>query len=654
MAKKRKPPKSSSPPCHVSGSDSTPSYVLSESSPGFSPAVDVLPPVPSPVGAFAPLLPSEPVSLPVIHELEEDVSGSLNSETPATECSVPDVPVRSVSVSPPLNSSASQFDVGGTGSATFETPAIVIHVPVPDVSVTTGDVSPPKDPSASQAAISGLVPDATLPVPAIANQTGLSTTAPIPASSPGSLKAAEIWKGFRKGSSPNLVPTETPFILESGEACVTIPNEVVEKNKKAWESFIIGQFYDDAPARAAVHAIVNGIWSRQKRDISVSKMDGNAFLFRVPCPLARRRILSQSLWQIDGQTMFVAKWSPGLQQEKPALTMVPVWLEFSGVPLQFFNRDALKEIAGLVGHPICLHPTTENLTNIEVAKVYTVIDPTKHLPNYVNASFESGDIRRISVSCPWLPSICSHCKKVGHTISRCKSAPPTCSVCNSVKHSESHCPRSMNANGNLGKGISNKGKGKSFISKGKAPIKSLLPIVSKSSQVYRVVRVNNENSGDRSPSSKDVVNAPAAGPAATAPAQAPPLLKGAPSYANSVTAPSFGSVQDRTLVSASSSHALALLPILGTSSPSKHVSDSPVVTDHDLEEGEICVDLTGFGESSYSPLSSVSGSSESESLSGDEDNPADDSDKFIEVFSRRFYKKSKAKANARVRGPLIL
>lgn len=204
---------------------------------------------------------------------------------------------------------------------------------------------------------------------------------------------------------------------------MTIPNAVVEKNKKAWECFIVGQFYEDSPPKGAVHAIVNGIWSRQRRDISVSKMEGNAFLFRVPCPNARRRILAQSCWQIDGQTMFVAKWSPGIQQNKPELEMVPVWLELTGVPLQFLNRDALKEIDGLVGHPVRLHPSTKNLTDIEVAKVYTIIDPRKPIPEYENARFESGDISRISVSSPWLPSLCSYCKKVGHTISRCKSAP---------------------------------------------------------------------------------------------------------------------------------------------------------------------------------------------------------------------------------------
>lgn len=144
---------------------------------------------------------------------------------------------------------------------------------------------------------------------------------------------------------------------------------MIEKNKKAWDSFILGQFYEDPPARGAVQAIVNGIWSRQRRDISVSKMEGNSFLFKVPCPIARRRILSQCLWQIDGQSMFVAKWSPEIKPSKPELSMVPVWLDFVGVPLEFFNKEGLEHIAGLVGHPVCLHPMTENLINVEVAKV---------------------------------------------------------------------------------------------------------------------------------------------------------------------------------------------------------------------------------------------------------------------------------------------
>lgn len=277
---------------------------------------------------------------------------------------------------------------------------------------------------------------------------------------PGPKSPAEHWRRFVKSNTKKLEPEGTPFTLDSGEACVRIPNSVIEKNKKAWDSFILGQFYEEPPARGVVHAIVNGIWSKQRRDISVSKMDGHAFLFRVPCPHARRRILSQCLWQVDGQTMFVAKWSPGVQAEKPELSTVPVWLDFTGVPLQFFNPDALKEIAGLVGHPLRLHPSTENLTNLEVAKFYTVIDPRTPLPEAVNAQFDSSEVVRITVSSPWLPSLCGHCRKVGHTVSKCPNAPPKCDICGSVKHHASVCTRKQ-----------------SSLRKDKAPIASQLPIV---------------------------------------------------------------------------------------------------------------------------------------------------------------------------------
>lgn len=249
-----------------------------------------------------------------------------------------------------------------------------------------------------------------------------------------------LFKG--KGKGKELEKKGTPFTLPSGEICVQIPNSVIEKHKKSWECFVIGQFYSDPPAQNLIHSIVNGIWSKQYRDITVSKLEGNAFLFRIPNVTTRNRVIYQRLWQIDGQTMFVAHWEPGNLPEKPTLSSAPIWLELRNVPLQFFNEDGLERIAGLVGHPKLLHPTTANKTDLEVAKVLTLIDPRKPLPEAVIVQFQSGDIARIGVSSPWMPPVCTHCKEVGHSLRRCPSAPKTCKGCNSSSHSSEACPRS--------------------------------------------------------------------------------------------------------------------------------------------------------------------------------------------------------------------
>ena len=468
-----------------------------------------------------------------------------------------------------------------------------------NVSTSDSEQPEPPAPSSEQATIYTSAPKQS----EAPSSSSASEQTKAPSSSPEQAKSpAEIWKGFVKPTQIKLQPKETPFLLESGEACVTIPNSVVEKNKKAWDCFILGQFYEDAPARGDVHAIANGIWSKQRRDISVSKMEGNAFLFRVPCPNARRMILSQNFWQFDGQTMFVAKWASGLQQIKPELEMVPVWLEFTGAPLKFFNSDALQEIVGIVGHPVCLHPTTLNLTNIEVAKVYTVINPRKPIPEFVNARFENGDTRRIGVTSPWLPSQCSFCKNLGHTISRCKAVPRTCAACNSVRHTTENCLRGLNLPPK---------------DKGKAPIKSLLPIVPQNKKAYTPEQVYRE------------------------------VWKSASVPTHSVLA--------RDSVTNTS----AVAEVAGAKAGPLLISNDGITVNpvHDLSKGQLYVDLSGSpGFSLISPTSSGESSSEMDSISDDEDNPDDNHDDFIDVISKRSKRQArdKEKARARVRGPQIL
>ncbi|KAG7547838.1 Reverse transcriptase domain [Arabidopsis suecica] len=252
---------------------------------------------------------------------------------------------------------------------------------------------------------------------------------------------ADNWVSMVKGSSRQLKKKGEAFTLDSGEVCVKIPNSVIERNKKAWDCFVLGQFYSDPPSQGTIHNIVNGIWSKQYRDVVVSKMEGNSFLFRIPNSFTRSRVLNQRLWQIEGQTMFVAKWEPGLVPVKPELTSAPIWLELRKVPLQFFHEEGLERIAGLVGDPKFLHPSTANRTNLEVAKVFTLIDPRKPLPEAVNVQFESGEIRRILVSSPFMPPVCSHCKQIGHSLKHCKLAPATCNECSSTTHTTDLCHR---------------------------------------------------------------------------------------------------------------------------------------------------------------------------------------------------------------------
>ncbi|KAL0683965.1 hypothetical protein Bca4012_050813 [Brassica carinata] len=254
-------------------------------------------------------------------------------------------------------------------------------------------------------------------------------------------KPKDTWCDMAKGVGKKIQKKGSPYTLPSGEVCIDIPNSVIEKNKKSWDCFVLGQFYHDPPSQGTIYKIVNGIWSENYRDITVSKMEGFAFLFCIPNASTRNYVLKQRLWQIEGQTMFVDKWEPGVIPPKPELSSAPIWLELRNVPFQFFNEDGLERIAGLVGDPKFLHPNTANKTVLDVAKVFTIIDPRKPLPEAVNVRFDSGDIARVLVSSPWMPPVCDLCHEIGHTTKRCKRALKSCSICKSTTHSTDKCTR---------------------------------------------------------------------------------------------------------------------------------------------------------------------------------------------------------------------
>lgn len=87
----------------------------------------------------------------------------------------------------------------------------------------------------------------------------------------------DLWTGLFKGNPTKLHKKGESYLLPLGESCVTIPNSVIEKNRRSWDSFIIGQFYSDPPSQGTIQMIVNGIWSKQFRTLQSLKWKGSLF-----------------------------------------------------------------------------------------------------------------------------------------------------------------------------------------------------------------------------------------------------------------------------------------------------------------------------------------------------------------------------------------
>ncbi|KFK31682.1 hypothetical protein AALP_AA6G145500 [Arabis alpina] len=72
-----------------------------------------------------------------------------------------------------------------------------------------------------------------------------------------SAPASDSWSNLFKSSSKKLEKKGEGFTLPSGEACVLIPNSVIEKNRKSWDR----QFYLDPPSQGQIaRVLVSSPW----------------------------------------------------------------------------------------------------------------------------------------------------------------------------------------------------------------------------------------------------------------------------------------------------------------------------------------------------------------------------------------------------------
>ncbi|XP_077223411.1 uncharacterized protein LOC143857024 [Tasmannia lanceolata] len=70
-----------------------------------------------------------------------------------------------------------------------------------------------------------------------------------------------------------------------------------------------------------------------------------------------------------GNQMILKKWTAVNAQEKLNLTSVPVWIEFPGFPLQFWNSNGLSKIASAIGVPLDMDSQTAEETRLNFARL---------------------------------------------------------------------------------------------------------------------------------------------------------------------------------------------------------------------------------------------------------------------------------------------
>lgn len=111
--------------------------------------------------------------------------------------------------------------------------------------------------------------------------------------------------------------------------------------------------------------------------MTIHNLTNNAFLFYIPSPSLRKRVLQHELWRVGDSPFFVMPWTSEFSFNPPSLDKAPVWASIKNIPFDLITPEGLGIICRPLGRAVDYKP----FNSINSAEVKVVVDLTKPLPN---------------------------------------------------------------------------------------------------------------------------------------------------------------------------------------------------------------------------------------------------------------------------------
>lgn len=121
--------------------------------------------------------------------------------------------------------------------------------------------------------------------------------------------------------------------------------------------------------------------------------------------------------EIEGMHVRFFKWTLmfSMEAESP---MIPVWVTLEKLPIFLFDKEALFEIAKLLGKSIKVDEYTASKSKLSQASIFVEVDVSKTLPKHLWLNIMGKGVA-FKVNYDKVPYYCKNCLKLGHTTSHC-------------------------------------------------------------------------------------------------------------------------------------------------------------------------------------------------------------------------------------------
>ncbi|XP_019257861.1 PREDICTED: uncharacterized protein LOC109236096 [Nicotiana attenuata] len=173
-----------------------------------------------------------------------------------------------------------------------------------------------------------------------------------------------------------------PPIVKDGRKIVRLNLIEVEEQKRKWRTSLIGYVIGGSPQFKEMLKFVHGVWQFVSTP-QVLMHDEGYFIFKFENDEDRDLVLQNEPYTFNNRPMILKVWEPDFQMCKESTKNISVWVNFPGLPIQYWTTKNLGRIASSIGNPICTDKLTAQEARVSYARMLIEMDVSHALPETV-------------------------------------------------------------------------------------------------------------------------------------------------------------------------------------------------------------------------------------------------------------------------------
>ena len=171
--------------------------------------------------------------------------------------------------------------------------------------------------------------------------------------------------------------------VKDGSLTLKIPMDLTTNGKVEWSTTLVGRFLGKKLPYSLVTNVTGRLWGTEGL-LDTLATDSGYYFFKFSSLESRDAVLEGGPWFVVGQPLLLRPWKPQFSFDNAEVHSIPIWINFYGIPLEYWNPKGISFISSFIGKPIRVDRVTASRRRITYARV--CIEVTDRKSTRLNSS----------------------------------------------------------------------------------------------------------------------------------------------------------------------------------------------------------------------------------------------------------------------------